>query len=341
MLKIKVLIYEIKERREDIYFIKYIKVMNKKKLKIRINMIKKFIIHPKSFLIFLASKGIIRYDDKAFIEYVYFSTFKKKINLKNPQTFNEKLQWLKLHDHNILYTYMVDKYKVKEYVSNIIGNKYIVDTLGTYNKFNEINFDILPNKFVIKTTHDSGGIVIVKDKRKINIRKVKRKINKHLRKNYYYHSREWPYKNVKPKIIIEKYIEDNNDKELRDYKFFCFNGKVKFFKVDFDRFTNHHANYYDVELNLLPFGEKNYLPDREKKIIIPDNINEMIDLAEKLSKNITFVRVDFYNVNGKIYFGEMTFYPASGFGKFEPDEWDEKIGDMLELPIKSEEKNEK
>lgn len=304
--------------------------------------VNKIIVLIKNFDIIISKiLNFIKLDDENFIKIIYHFKMKKKLDLNNPKSFNEKLQWLKLYDRKDIYTTMVDKYAVKKYVADIIGEEYIIPTLGIYNSFDEIDFDELPNQFVIKCTHDSGGLVIVKDKSKLDVELAKKKINKSLKSNYYYQGREWPYKNVKPRIIAERYMIDKKENELKDYKFFCFNGKVKFFKVDFDRFTNHHANYYDVELNLLPFGEKNYLPDREKKIIIPDNINEMIDLAEKLSKNITFVRVDFYNVNGKIYFGEMTFYPASGFGKFEPDEWDEKIGDMLELPIKSEEKNEK
>lgn len=284
--------------------------------------------------------GLVHIKDDLFLKAKYDVLMGKKLRLKKPKDFNEKLQWLKLNDRNPQYTLMVDKYEVKKYIENKIGKKYIIDTLGVWKNFNDINFDSLPNQFVLKCTHDSGGVVICTNKKKFDIDDAKKTINKSLNINYYYNSREWPYKNVKPRIIAEKYIVDENENELKDYKFFCFNGKVKFFKVDFDRFINHHANYYDIELNLLPFGEKDYLPDIEKKNIWPDNIKEMIDLAEKLAEDITFVRVDFYNVNGKIYFGELTFYPAAGFGMFEPDEWDEKIGDMLILP-KIKEKNEK
>lgn len=287
---------------------------------------------PSKVLLFLDRKGIIHLNDKLFLSIRYKSIFNKKLNLENPKSYNEKLQWLKLYDRKPIYTTMVDKYKVKKYVSDIIGEEYIIPTLGIYNKFDDINFDELPNQFVIKCTHDSGGLVIIKDKKKLNIQEVRKKINKCLKKNFYYSGREWPYKNVKPRIIIEKYMVDDVEKELRDYKFFCFNGNVKFFKVDFNRFIEHHANYYDVNLNIMPFGELDYLPDYKKKIDLSSNIYRMIELAEKMSQNIPFVRIDFYNVNGKIYFGEITFYPASGFGKFEPEQWDTKIGEWIKIP---------
>ncbi len=287
---------------------------------------------PSKVLLFLDQKGIIHLNDKLFLSIRYKSIFNKKLNLENPKSYNEKLQWLKLYDRKPIYTTMVDKYKVKKYVSDIIGEEYIIPTLGIYNKFDDINFDELPNQFVIKCTHDSGGLVIIKDKKKLNIQEVRKKINECLKKNFYYSGREWPYKNVKPRIIIEKYMVDDVEKELRDYKFFCFNGNVKFFKVDFNRFIEHHANYYDVNLNIMPFGELDYLPDYKKKIDLSSNIYRMIELAEKMSRNIPFVRIDFYNVNGKIYFGEITFYPASGFGKFEPEQWDTKIGEWIKIP---------
>lgn len=293
-------------------------------------------------LLLLLDKLIGNINDSLYLKAKFKLTMKKKLNLNNPQTFNEKLQWLKLYDKNPEYTKMVDKYQVKEYVGNIIGWEYIIPTLGVWNKFEDINFEKLPNQFVLKCTHDSGGIIIVKDKLSINLLESQKKINKCLKRNYYYAGREWPYKNVKPRIIAEIYLNDFNSGELMDYKFFCFNGKVKFLKVDFNRFIEHHANYYDTKLNILPFGERICPPDLNKKIDFPENINKMIELAEKLAKDIPFVRIDFYNVNEKIYFGEMTFYPAAGFGKIEPEEWDLKIGEMLELPNqKIEEKNEK
>lgn len=269
--------------------------------------------------------------DKIILKYIYREQFNKNLNFKNVNTFNEKLQWLKLNDRKDIYTTMVDKYEVKKYVANIIGEKYVIPTLGVYNSFNEIDFKKLPQRFVMKCTHDSGSTIVCKNKKKFNIKEAKKKINKALKNNYYYGGREWPYKNVAHRILIEKYIIDDRLGELRDYKFFCFNGEAKFFKIDFDRFSNHKANYYDKELNLLEFGEEVYPPDINKNIMIPKDIYKMFELAEKLSNGLKFARIDFYYTNEKIYFGEITFYPASGFGKFTPAEWDEKLGKMIEL----------
>lgn len=202
--------------------------------------------------------------DKIILKCIYRKQFNKNLNFKNVNTFNEKLQWLKLNDRKDIYTTMVDKYEVKKYVANIIGEKYIIPTLGVYNSFNEIDFEKLPQKFVMKCTHDSGSTIVCKNKKKFNIQDAKKKINKALKNNYYYGGREWPYKNVAHKILIEKYIIDDRLGELRDYKIFCFNGKVRLFKIDFDRFSNHRANYYDKELNLLEFGEEVCPPDINK-----------------------------------------------------------------------------
>ena len=260
-------------------------------------MIKKFIC--KAFL-FLDRKDIIRINDKLYLKMMYWIRLNKKLNLNNPKGFNEKLQWLKLYDRQKKYTKMVDKYEVKKYISSKIGEEYIIPTIGIYENFDEINFDELPSKFVMKCTHDSGGIVICKDKKNFDIKSAKTKINRCLKTNYYYPGREWPYKNVQPRIIIEEYMEDKKTKELRDYKFFCFNGKMKFFKIDFNRLTYHQANYYNKNGILLKFGEKVCPPDYEKKLEMPINLKKMIKLAETLSKNIPFLRVDFYEINGDI-----------------------------------------
>ena len=269
--------------------------------------------------------------DKLFLKLKFYKVFHKKLNLRKPHTFNEKIQWLKLYDRKIVYSTMVDKYDSKRYVSNLIGEEYIIPTLEVYENFDDIDFEELPDQFVIKCTHDSGGSVICKNKKEFNKEIARKKIIDSLNNNYYYNSREWPYKNVKPRIIIEPYLEDKRDNELRDYKFFCFNGKVKIFKIDFNRYTNHQANYYDVKGELLPFGEVVCPPDYEKKLRIPNNLTKMIELAEKLSENTKFLRVDFYEVDNKIYFGELTFYPNSGFGKFTDEKWDEVLGEWITL----------
>lgn len=412
--------------------------------------------------------------DEIYLKLLFRFKMGYKLNLRNPQTFNEKLQWLKLYNRNPEYTTMVDKYAVKAYVASIIGEEYIIPTLGVWDKPEDIDWDSLPNQFVLKTTHGGGGggVFICKNKKTFDKEAAISKLNQSLASDIYKSLREWPYKNVPKRIIAEKYMAPDignsdlldfkfycfdgipklimvaggrhssdkrfayydtqwnpinlqwgaprpdkdfekpeqlqhmlktasqlannlpharidlycighnvffgeitmfdasglekinptdidtylgslvklpikngggkrliingeikevksNYNELKDYKFFCFNGKVKFFKVDFGRFVEHHANYYSPEGKLLDFGEQAFLPDSSYKIVLPENINEMVFLAEKLSIGIPFLRVDFYNLNGRIYFGELTFYPASGFGKWTSDEADEKIGKFL------------
>jgi len=266
--------------------------------------------------------------DKKYIKKEFYYKMGKVLDLDNPQTFNEKLQWLKLYDRKLEYIKMVDKYQVKKYVAEKIGEEYIIPTLGIW--------DILPDKFVLKATHDSGGLVICTDKNILDKEVAIDKLNKSLRTDYYLLHREWPYKDVPRKIIAEKFMMDDQVKDLRDYKFFCFNGKVKNFKIDFDRQTNHRANYYNNVGDLLPFGEADYPPDYNKKLRMPKHLEKMIELAEKLAQDISFIRVDFYEVNSKIYFGELTFFPAAGMGKFTSTEWDYTLGRWIELPEKEE-----
>ena len=421
-------------------------------------------------------------NDAFYLRLLYFAEMGKILHLKNPKTFNEKINWLKLYNRKPEYTKMVDKYAVKEYVAKKIGEEYIIPTLGVWDKPEDIDWDSLPNQFVLKTTHGGGGcgVVICKDKSKFDKTSAIIKLKESMASDIYSGFREWPYKDVPKRIIAEKFmapekspapndlpdykffcfngepkycqvIRDRHTKEtidfydmdwnhmpfvglnpvarngltpvvrpqkldemkdicrklakgipfvrvdlyviddkkyfgeitffpasgigkfspeewngklgdlltlpnategggkylivngvitelkpeydeLKDYKFFCFNGKVKFFKVDFGRFVEHHANYYDTDGNLLPFGEKSFEPDPNYIIELPNNLKEMIKLAERLSKNEPFLRVDFYNVNGKIFFGELTFYPASGIGRFVPNEWELKLGELIKLP---------
>ena len=277
-----------------------------------------------------------RVDDKKFIQKKYELIFRKQLNLDEPITFNEKLQWLKLYDRNPLYSRLVDKYLVKEFVSETLGPDYTIPTLGVWKKAEDIDFIDLPNRFVLKCNHNSGmGMYICKDKSQLvdkDFSNIIKNLNKGLSENFYLKGREWPYKNVDRLIIAEQYLEDIKTKDLRDYKFFCFNGKVRFFKIDFDRFIDHRANYYDPEGNIMDICEDICPPNREAKIDLPKSLGKMVECAETLAKGIPFVRVDFYDVNDHIYFGEMTFFPASGFGLFSPRDWDEKIGKMLVLP---------
>lgn len=291
-----------------------------------------YIKKPQYILFLLDRKRIITLKDETYLKIMYEKTLKKQLNLESPKTFNEKLQWLKLYDRNPKYIKMVDKYEVKEYISKVIGKEYVIPTLGIYENFEDIDFAKLPNKFIIKGTHDSGSTVICKDKKSFDYEEAKRKINKFTKQNYFYNGREWPYKNVKPRIIIEKYMEDPKDEVLRDYKFMCFNGKVKCSFVCSDRYTDEglKVTFFDVDWNKLPF-ERHY-PSSNKEISRPVNYELMIELSEKLAKDIPFVRVDWYEIDGKVYFGELTFYPGNGLEEFTPEEYDEILGSWIELP---------
>lgn len=294
------------------------------------SLIKKIVF---KFILKLDSLGIFRLKDITFLKYKYYTKTGNRLNVLEPQTFNEKLQWLKLYDRKEKYTEMVDKYAVKEYVANIIGEEYIIPTLGIYNNFDEIDLEKLPNKFVIKCTHDSGGLIVCKNKKELDIKRARKKINKSLKTNYYYCGREWPYKNVKPRIIVEKYMEDKKTKELRDYKFFCFNGIPKLMFIATDRGKKETKfNYYDLKFNKLEI--KQHYPNDDRVIFKPQNFDKMIELSKKLSKGIPHVRVDWYEINGKMYFGELTFYHFSGFEPFKPEEWDYRLGEWLQLPKK-------
>lgn len=448
--------------------------------------IKGFIRHPRLFLeALLAHCAVLFKNDKLFLSLRWWCRMGYKLDWKNPQTFCEKLQWLKLYNRNPLYTKLVDKYAVKSYVADIIGEEHIIPTLGVWERAEDIDFDTLPDKFVLKTTHGGGscGVVICKDKSTFDKKAAICKLNKSLKSDIYLNLREWPYKDVPRRIIAEQYMEDygidttcltdykfycfngeprycqvirdRNTEEtidffdmnwehqefiglnphvkhaisaiskpqhfeamkkiaaslaegipfsridlyeingyeyfgeitlfpasgmgqftpdrydeilgkmltlpgkkqgggifsiqstefaqrsaeitdLHDIKIFCFQGEAQFFKIDFGRFVEHHANYYDRDLNLLPFGELAFPPKPSISVKIPNTIHKMFALAEILSKNIPFLRVDFYDVNGHIYFGEMTFYPASGLGRFTPDRYDEILGKMLTLPGKKQ-----
>lgn len=293
--------------------------------------------NPKRVLYLIAMRGGFKFiNDELYLKIIYRYTMGKKLNLDNPITFNEKLQWLKIHDRNPHYTTLVDKYGVKEYIKEHIGEEYIIPTLGVWDNFDEIDFDKLPQKFVLKCTHDSGGVIVCRDKSKFDVEDARKKINKALKRNYYWPRREWPYKNVIPRIIAEKYMVDEALGDLRDYKFFCFDGKAKAMYVAMDRNNEHEGtkfNFYDMDFNLLPITKNEY-PNSDKEIQKPENFEKMRMIVEKLSSGFLHVRVDLYEANGKIYFGEMTFYHMSGMVPFEPEEWDEKFGSWITLPTK-------
>lgn len=290
---------------------------------------------------FLIDSGFGKYDnlpDKEYLERKFECCMGKRLDLKNPKTFNEKLQWLKLYDRNPEYTVMVDKYEVRDYIKEKLGEEYLIPLIGVWDNPDEIDFDLLPNQFVLKCNHNSGlGMYICKDKNKLTpqvIKRIRKNLARGLKQDYYLTGREWPYKDVPRKIICEKYMEDAGTSELRDYKFFCFNGVVKCYKVDFDRFIGHKANYFTADGELMKLGEKICPSDFRKEIPIPANFEKMKEFAVELSKAHPFLRVDFYDVDGQVYFGELTFYPASGFGKFIYEGNDELLGSWLNLPQK-------
>lgn len=273
--------------------------------------------------------------DKLFLKVKFRLNMGKWPNLKNPKTFSEKLQWLKLYNRCPEYTMMVDKVIAKEFVASVLGEEYIIPTIGVWEDPDEIDFDKLPDRFVLKVNHNSGtGMYICKDKSRMDVVKVKAELRKGLKENYYKKNREWPYKDVPRRAFAEEYMEDEFG-ELRDYKFFCFDGEVKALFIASDRSKGEHAtrfDFFDENFNHLPFT--NGHPNATTTPTKPDTFEEMKLLAEKLSKGTPHVRIDFYDVNGKIYFGEMTFFHWSGMKPFDPEEWDCKFGKWLKLPEK-------
>lgn len=270
--------------------------------------------------------------DAYFLKMKFFFRVGYIPNLERPRSFNEKLQWLKLNDVHPEYTRMVDKITAKEYVANIIGQDYIIPTIRTWDSIEDIEWDILPNKFVIKVSSDSGGVVVCKDKSKLDLEKAKKKLLNGWGQNYYKFNKEYPYKDVKPKIIAEAYMEDESGHELKDYKIFCSYGKPKFLFVATGR-QDHDTrfDFYDTSFNHLPV--LNGHPNADVWPVKPQNFEKMLDIAAKLSESFPQLRVDLYNCNGKIYFGELTFFHFSGMTPFEPKDWDFKFGDMIDLPI--------
>ena len=255
------------------------------------------------------------------------------MNIFNPTTYSEKIQWLKLYDPNPLRTDLTDKVKVREWIRNTIGQEYLVPIYGIYNNFEEIEFDRLPDKFVIKTNHASGWNIVVRNKKELDLNEVKKLLGKWLKLNYAFWSEyEIHYSPIKPQIIIEKYLE-NDDGCLTDYKFLCFSGKPRFVWVDFDRFNDHKRNVYDMKWSLQPWNQftyANYLP--QGGVPKPKNFDKMVEIATVLSKEFIHVRVDLYNIEGKIYFGEMTFTNGSGFERLYPIEYEKIIGNLIQLP---------
>jgi hypothetical protein len=273
--------------------------------------------------------------DKQYAKALYFSNFGKKLNLNNPVTYNQKLMWRKLYDHNPIYSIMVDKYAVRKYVSNTIGNQYLIPLIGVWDSFDEIDFEKLPDQFVLKCNHDSGGVYICKDKTEINKHKsieLKKFFEAHMKTDYYKNSREWAYKSIKRKIIAEKYMVDESGVKLKDYKIFAFDGEPFIIQVDYDRFVEHKRNLYNTNWEYINATIK-YPTDPYYIIPQPENLDEMLELSAKLSKGFMHIRTDFYNINGKIYFGELTLYHGGGTEKFSSNELAVEMGNKMNLAL--------
>lgn len=269
--------------------------------------------------------------DSIYLRRQYKKATGKKLNLKNPQTFNDKLQWLKLHDRKPEYTMMVDKYEVKKYVADKIGAEYVIPTLGIYNHFDEIDFDSLPNQFVLKCTHDSGSVVVCKDKSTFDKTAARRKLEDGLKHNYYWNFREWPYKNVKPRIIAEKYLSEDDNSDLDDYKIMCFENEPKIIQVHKNRFVNHTVDYYDLNWTKLDISQ-DVMPKSNFVVEKPSTFEDMVKFSKLLSNGIPQIRIDWYNVRYKLYFGEMTFFDGAGLDEYIPDKWNKIFGEMIKLP---------
>lgn len=271
--------------------------------------------------------------DELYIRLKWLATMDYRLNLKDPKSFNEKINWLKLHDRKPEYVTMVDKVAVKDYVASIVGDQYIIPTLAVWSRVEDIDFESLPKQFVLKTNHDSGGVVVCRDRKSFNKGKAIQILNKSLNTDYYLQSREYPYKHLSRRVFAEQYLEDDRFGELRDYKFFCFDGEVKALFVATGRMSSDSETRFDFfdsdfhHLNIIN-GHPNAIVTPEKPICF----EEMKEVAGKLSKGIPHVRVDLYEVNGKVYFGELTFSHWGGFTPFEPESWDYQFGSWIKLP---------
>lgn len=296
----------------------------------------KTLLHNRdAFIALLIERFSFLFADEQYLKLIFRYRMGYPLNLKNPQTFSEKLNWLKLYDRNPLYTKLVDKYEVKHFVAERAGEKYVIKTLGLWDSPEEIEWDKLPQSFVLKTTHGGGnsGVAICKEKSRANKENIVKKLRESMSQDLYKDSREWPYKNVPKRIIAEEYIEDEATQELRDYKFFCFDGNVEFLFIGSERQKpgeDVKFDFFDKDFNHLLFKQGH--PNSKSLPEKPSRFEEMKELASKLSKRIPHVRVDLYEANGKVYFGEMTFYHFGGVVPFEPRDWDFKFGKLIHLP---------
>lgn len=302
------------------------------KVKTAINLLKH---EPRRLVLALAKNHLLDWmSDENYLRFVFYSKMGKKLNLENPTTYNEKLQWLKIHDRRPEYITYADKYAVREFYKQTIGEEYLIPLIGVYDKVEDIPWEELPSQFVLKCNHGSGCNIICKDKSKLDIENAKQRLQRWMRKNYFWSGREWQYKTIQPRIICEVYLVDESGYELKDYKFHCCNGEPKFINVVLNRSSGINANFYDSEWNPLPF-EQHY-PRSSTELAKPKTFDKMVEIARILSQNIPnipYIRVDFYDVKGHLYIGELTLRPGNGWLKFNPESDDELIGRWIELPL--------
>lgn len=290
--------------------------------------------NPRKMIRILGDKKVLNWiPDRSYLKLVYRGETGKKLNINNPQTFNEKLQWLKLYNRKHEYSIYVDKYEVRKHITKTIGEKYLIPLIGVYKSEDEIPWSKLPNQFVLKCTHGSGSNIICLDKNKLDIGEAKKKLRKWMKKSWYWFGREWPYKNVKPRIVCEEFISDINNTP-DDYKVLCFNGKAKLIEVHIDRYGAHKQDFYDIQWNKTKISQgdtnSNFVYDK------PVQLEEMIHLSEQLATNMEHVRIDWFVVKNTLYFGEITFFDGSGFTTFDNEEDDYLLGSWIKLPIKND-----
>ena len=298
--------------------------------------IRTFIENPQYFITSPASKGWLNWvPDSLYLKVLYRVIMGRKLNLKNPKEYNEKLQWLKLNDRKPEYSTMVDKYEVRGYIGDLLGDKYLIPCLGIYDSVDDIDIDALPDRFVLKCTHDSGSVEICKDKSSFDIEGARHRLSQAMKRNYYATYREWPYKYVKPRIIAEGYLEGDGG-DLKDYKVMCFNGEAKIIEVHENRFVEgkvHTQTFYDREWNIVPLTQiETVTVDRPGER--PRQLDEILRLSELIAKNMYHARIDWYIEGDKIYFGEITFFDGSGFESFSTPEMERMLGDMIKITEK-------
>ena len=303
----------------------------------KLKFIMSYVKHPLKIIQPLGYRGLLKWmPDRLYLKLVFRSKIGKRLDIDNPKTFNEKLQWLKLFNRKPEYTMYVDKYGVRKYIANTIGQEFLIPIIGVYESVNEIPWNALPNQFVLKCTHGSHCNIVCQDKSKLDIDDAKNKLNKWLKKNWYWYGREWPYKNVKPRIICEEYLVDESEEELKDYKFMCFNGDPKIIQVMSERNNGDYCiNHFDLNWNPINIPRKCH-KENIKDLVRPRGLEQMIMISRTLSRNIPFARIDLYQTPTRVYFGEITFFPASGFMDFANEKDDYMLGNWLELPKKTD-----